>query len=123
MVDHQSVYPNLHFCMFVLNLTPCLTKPRVLVLCVPYFTDNSIVFWGGGWGERKKRAHLISKSTKTRKHTLNPFSMLCLLSSTQSFCCYSPAKRMGSPNHICGIPKGQYIYHDCSIKNFSIRLG
>jgi hypothetical protein len=33
---------NVLFCRFVLNLTLCMTKLRVLVLCFSYFTDNSI---------------------------------------------------------------------------------
>jgi len=32
------------FCRLFLNLTLCMTKLRVLVLCLSYFTDNSIMF-------------------------------------------------------------------------------
>jgi hypothetical protein len=39
------------FCRLFLNLTLCMTKLRVLVLCFSYFTDNSIesktLFWTG----------------------------------------------------------------------------
>jgi hypothetical protein len=60
-----------------------MTKLKVLVLCFLYFTDNSIAFWGRGCGEKEKRTNLIFKSTKTRKHALNPsFSMLCVVSFT-----------------------------------------
>ncbi len=34
---------------FFLNLTLCMTKLRVLVLCLSYFTDNSIA-WNLLWG-------------------------------------------------------------------------
>jgi hypothetical protein len=34
---------NVPFCRFILNLTRFMTKLRVLVLCFPYFTDNSNV--------------------------------------------------------------------------------
>jgi hypothetical protein len=30
------------FCRFLLNLTLCMTKLRVLVLCFSYFSENSI---------------------------------------------------------------------------------
>jgi hypothetical protein len=33
---------NVLFCMFFFNVTLCVTKLRVLVLCFSYFTDNSI---------------------------------------------------------------------------------
>jgi hypothetical protein len=33
---------NLLFCRFKKNLTLCMTKLRVVVLCFSYFTDNSI---------------------------------------------------------------------------------
>jgi hypothetical protein len=33
---------NVLFCRFFLNLTLCMTKLRVLMLCFSYFTDNSI---------------------------------------------------------------------------------
>jgi hypothetical protein len=32
---------NVLFGKFFLNLTPCMIKLRVLMLCFPYFTDNS----------------------------------------------------------------------------------
>jgi len=34
---------NVFFCRFFLDLTLCMTKLRVLVLCFPYFTDNCYV--------------------------------------------------------------------------------
>ncbi len=69
--------------------------------CCVFLTDNSIAFKGRGWGEREKRAHLISKSTKTRKHTLNHFQCcvwvhLLARFHTKLSCC-SPAERMGFP--------------------------
>jgi hypothetical protein len=38
-----SLHTNVFFWWFVLCLTLCMTKLRVLVLCLSYFTDNSIV--------------------------------------------------------------------------------
>jgi hypothetical protein len=41
---HPALNANVLFCrFFLINLTLCMTKLRVLVLCFSYFTDNSIV--------------------------------------------------------------------------------
>jgi len=32
-----------YFARVFLNLTLCMTKPRILVLCFSYFMDNSII--------------------------------------------------------------------------------
>jgi len=37
---HPSLNANVLFCRFFLNLTLCMTKLRVLVLCFFYITDN-----------------------------------------------------------------------------------
>ncbi len=41
---HPLLNANVLFCSSFLNLTLCMTKLRVLVLCFSYFTDNSIVW-------------------------------------------------------------------------------
>ncbi len=41
---HPLLNANELFCMFFLNLTLCMTKLRVLVLCFSYFMDNSIMW-------------------------------------------------------------------------------
>jgi hypothetical protein len=42
LVGAGSLWPL--FCRFFLNLTVCMTKLRVLVLCFSYFMENSISF-------------------------------------------------------------------------------
>ncbi len=47
-----------------LNLTLCMTKLRVLVLCFSYFTDNSnvkqvCVFWQEIWGANNTQYHSV----------------------------------------------------------------
>jgi hypothetical protein len=46
---------NVLFCRFLLNLTLCMTKLRVLVLCFSYFTENFI-------GNRDERLRQLRKS-------------------------------------------------------------
>jgi hypothetical protein len=38
---HPLLNANVLFCRFFFNLTLCMTKLKVLVLCFSYFTDNS----------------------------------------------------------------------------------
>jgi len=45
------------FCRFFLNLTLCMTKLRVQVLCFSYFTDNSIVSVGYDRASRNGSLH------------------------------------------------------------------
>jgi hypothetical protein len=45
------------FCRFFLNLTLCMTKLRVLVLCFSYFTDNCIVSVGYDRASRNGSLH------------------------------------------------------------------
>ncbi len=41
---HPPLNANVLFCKFFFNLTLCMTKFRVLMLCFSYFTDNSNSF-------------------------------------------------------------------------------
>ncbi len=48
---HPPLNANVLFCKFFFNLTLCMTKFRVLMLCFSYFTDNSNSFGNITWGE------------------------------------------------------------------------